>query len=344
MESGLVKKLLVGAAVALGLWLGARYVLPVALPFLLGGLLALAAEPAVAFSVRKFRMNRKLAAILGVSLTILFSAGLIWLAAALAVRELGQLAADLPDLQDGKEVLRGWLTDLANRAPENIRNPAQQMVTSLFEDKKPLARQLSDKLPGMVGNFVSSMGNGLLGIGTGILSAFLISARLPALREKAQNMLPQQWQHRCAPALKRVRGSLGGWFKAQIKLSAVTWALVSVGFWLLRIPDFFLWAALVALVDAVPILGTGTVLAPWSLICFLQGETFRGVGLLCLWASAVITRTVLEPRLMGKHLGMDPLTTLVALYAGFRLWGVVGLLLTPILTSAAKSLIAGEEG
>lgn len=343
MDPAFIKKILIGIIVALGLWLGARYVLPVVLPFLLGGLLALAAEPAVSFGVRKFRLNRKLAAILGVSLTILLSAGLIWLAAATAVRELGQLASDLPDLQEGKTALRGFLTDLADRVPDSIRAPAHQVVDSLFEERKPLARQLSDKLPGLVGSFVSSMGSGLLGIGTGLLSAFLISVRLPVLRQKAENLLPPQWQQRFTPALRRVRGSLGGWLKAQLKLCGVTWAVVSVGFLLLRIPNALLWAALVAAVDAVPILGTGTVLAPWSILCFVRRETFRGVGLLCLWAASVVTRTVLEPRLMGKHLGIDPLTTLLALYTGFRLWGVAGLLLTPVLVSAVKSLMTGKE-
>ena len=99
-----------------------------------------------------------------------------------------------------------------------------------------------------------------------------------------------------------------------------------------------------ALVDAIPILGTGTVLLPWSLICFWEGNTTRGVGLLLLYAVAAATRTVLEPKLVGKHLDLDPLATLVALYAGFRLWGIPGLLLAPIFASAVKSLLSPDTG
>ena len=94
-----------------------------------------------------------------------------------------------------------------------------------------------------------------------------------------------------------------------------------------------------AVVDAIPILGTGTVLVPWALVSLLQKESLKAIGLLCTYGAAAITRTVLEPKLVGRHLGLDPLTTLIALYAGYRFWGVLGLLLTPILASAAKSLL-----
>ena len=132
--------------------------------------------------------------------------------------------------------------------------------------------------------------------------------------------------------------SLGGWLKPQFHLSAFTYGIVSVGFLVLGIPYAPAWAVLVALVDAKPILGTGTVLLPWALVCLLQGESLRAIGLLCTYAAAFMTRTVLEPRIMGRQLGMDPLITLLAVYVGYRLWGFPGMLFTPILASAAKSL------
>jgi predicted PurR-regulated permease PerM len=95
----------------------------------------------------------------------------------------------------------------------------------------------------------------------------------------------------------------------------------------------------VSLVDAFPILGTGTVLLPWALISALQGQTVRGIGLLSVYAAISLTRSVLEPKLLGNHLGLDPLATLVALYAGFRLWGFGGMLLAPLLAVVVTQLI-----
>ena len=113
-----------------------------------------------------------------------------------------------------------------------------------------------------------------------------------------------------------------------------SFAIVCGGFLLLRIPYAPVWAALTALVDAIPILGTGTVLLPWALICFLQGETVRALGLLGTYAVAMLSRSILEPRLVGKQLGLDPLVTLAALYTGFRIWGIAGMILSPVICVA----------
>lgn len=335
------KKILTIAAVFAGLWLGARYVLPVALPFLLGAALALAAEPLV----RRLavRLPRGAAAGIGVTAALLGAVTIGMFVAALAVKEVGRLATVVPDLQDtvrqGMVLAQDFLVSAAEQAPEGVRPLLQRTALELFDDGTVMLQQVTQRIPGAVGTAVGWVGNGVLGVGTGVLSAFLISARLPKLRAALQRRLPQSWHEKYLPALRRVRHALGGWLKAQLKLAVVTWGIVTAGFLLLRISYAPVWAALVALVDAIPILGTGTVLVPWAVVCFLQGESLRSVGLLCTYGAALITRTVLEPRLVGRQLGMDPLATLVALYVGYRFWGILGLLFTPILASAAMSLV-----
>ena len=101
-------------------------------------------------------------------------------------------------------------------------------------------------------------------------------------------------------------------------------------------------ALLTAVVDAVPLLGTGTVLVPWALVSFLSGEPVRAVGLLGGYVTALLTRSALEPKLLGRQLGLDPLAALVALYIGFRLWGFGGMILAPILTVTARELCRGD--
>ena len=337
MPKTTVKKVFLATAVVAGLWLLLRWLLPVALPFLLGALLAMASEPAVAFGENRLHLPRKVASGLGVSLTLALLAGLMVLLGAILVRQVGRLTGSVPDLEAGAAVLKDWLLTLADRAPEGVRVVAQRTVLDFFDDGTALVRQVSDRLPGMVGSLVAGVGSGFLGIGTGLLAAFLISVRLPNLRIQLKKALPERWHTTYMPALARFRGSLVGWLKAQGKLALVTWCIVSLGFFLLGIPYWPLWAALVALVDAVPILGTGIVLIPWAIAGFLQGKQLQAVGLLCCWGVAMVTRTVLEPKLMGRQLGLDPLTTLMALYMGFRFWGIPGLLLTPILASAVKN-------
>lgn len=349
MSRSPAKKAAVLAGVFLAAWLGVKYLLPLAMPFLLGGGLALAAEPAVRLFQQRLKLKRGTAAGIGVSVTLLFLAAVAALAGALAVRELGELARALPELEgtarQGLTVLQDWLLSLAGRLPEGIGTALTDSLLRLFGSGSELADSLVGRLPGLVTGILSVLPDSFLGLGTGLLSGFLISARLPRLRQAAADRLPPVWREKYLPAIKGMRKALGGWLRAQCKLAGMTYCIVALGLLILQIPYGPLWAIAVALVDAVPMLGTGTVLIPWSIVSFLQGSTVRGVGLLAVYAVAALTRSAMEPRLVGRQLGIDPLVTLAALYAGYQLWGFPGLLLAPMLAAAAMQLVrAGPEG
>lgn len=325
------------AAGFLGLWLFLRYLLPIFLPFGAGLLLALAAEPAVRLGTR-LKLPRWAATGLGVTVTLLLLVCLIGILGAAMVRELRELAGRLPNLQDTAQQathrLRLFLEDAANHAPEGVRPLVNRSVSRLFSSGSTLMEQATVRLPGAISSFLSRVPDGALGIGTGILSGFMLSSRLPKLKAMALEKIPEGVKNRLFPAIKRAKHALFGWLKAQCKLCAITFCVVFLGFLLLRIPYAPLWAAVVALVDAVPLLGTGTVLLPWALVSLLKHQHLRSVGLLCIYAASFLTRTVLEPRLVGRHLGLDPLVTLVFLYLGYRFWGIIGMLLAPMLAAA----------
>lgn len=342
MQQTALKKIILAAIFAVAVWAGYRFVLPIMLPFLLGGLLALAAEPVVAFGVRRLRLKRSLSAGLGVTMTMVMLSAVISLVGAVAVKEVGNLARSLPNLEKGTQTLQDWLISAADKAPEGVRNIAQRTVLEVFDDGTAVVEQISRRVPNVLTSVISGVGSSVLGVGTGILAAFFISARLPRLKQSLAQKLPESWKEKYLPALKRIYRNLGGWLKAQGKLALVTWGIVSVGLLVLRLPFAPAWAALVALVDAIPILGTGTVLVPWALVNFIQGDSLGAVILLSTYAAAAITRTVLEPRLVGRQLGLDPLMTLFVIYIGYRFWGFLGLVLAPIAASAIKSVVSPQ--
>ena len=119
----------------------------------------------------------------------------------------------------------------------------------------------------------------------------------------------------------------------------LTFCILLAGFLLLQVPYAPLWATLIALVDAIPMLGTGLILVPWSVIRFLQQEPAQAIGLLGIFVTATLARSALEPRLVGQQLGLDPLVTLIALYLGYQLLGIPGLLVAPLLAVAAVHLV-----
>ena len=140
------------------------------------------------------------------------------------------------------------------------------------------------------------------------------------------------------PALQHLKTSLGKWLLAQGKLISITYLIVSLGLLLLGVSYPFGWGVLVAAVDAIPLLGTGTVLLPWALTKLLQGQFLLAAGLTILYLVAMVVRTVLEPRFFGRHLGLDPLVMLFFLYFGYRLWGFFGIVISPLLAATTKAL------
>lgn len=323
-------------AVAVGYPL-AKLALPVSLPFLLGLGLALAAEPAVGWMHRR-GLNRSVAAGIGVAGVFLLSAAVLTLATSLLLRQVGQLAQLLPTAaeaaQQGMQLLQQWLLSIAGKVPENMRPTVTGIVRGLFQNGDNFLLQLAQKLPQMAGNALGSLSNGLIWGITAVLAAFMISIRLPLLISK----IPPQWRKNARAATATFRSTIGRWLLAEGKLALVAFVLMSAGFFLLRIRNALLWAALVTMVDILPILGVGTVLIPWSLVSYLQGDTALALGLLGVFAAVWLVRSVLEPRLIGSELGLDPLVTLVCIYGGFRLWGIGGMLLAPVAAVSAVQL------
>lgn len=327
--------------------LGMQYLLPLISPFLLGTLLALAAEPMVRFLHKKLRLPRPVGTAIGVSMAFCLLAMAVLVLCAFLLRQLRSLAGVLPDLEvtarSGLELVKNYLLALASHAPSGIRPILEENVSAFFSDGSSLLGKLTAWLLGLAGRLLSHVPDSALGLGTAILAAFLISARLPQIRRWLLKRLPKERLRALLATLKRLKTVLGGWLTAQCKLMGVTFCIAAGGLTLLRIPKSLLWALIVCLVDALPVLGSGTVLVPWALVCFLQGEGVRAIGILGTYAAAALTRSMLEPKLVGRHLGLDPLVTLAALYIGYRLWGVGGMLLAPMLTVALLQLVRPPE-
>ena len=337
----LVRKLLTLGTLLLGLYISIRYLLPLFFPFLLGGALALAAEPLVRFLCK--RLPRPVAAGIGVTLSFAFLAMVLLLLAALVLRQLRTLTGVLPDLENtirsGMQTLSSRLIEFAGKAPGGTAAVLQRQIGDFFSGGNALLERTTGYLLHLASGILSQVPGRALSFGTAIIASFMISSKLPILKNAVRSRLDSQNLQSLFEALRRLRHSLLSWLKAQLKLSGITFAVATVGLLLLRIPHALFWAILIALVDAFPVLGTGAVLVPWSFVSFLQGDTLLAFGLLGLYCAATVTRTILEPRLVGKQLGLDPLVTLISLYAGFKLFGLPGMIFAPMLAVTVTQLM-----
>ena len=96
----------------------------------------------------------------------------------------------------------------------------------------------------------------------------------------------------------------------------------------------------IGFVDALPILGSGTVMIPWAIICGLNGDIQLGIAIIILLVIMSVVRQFLEPRLVSKHIGVHPIFTLIAMYTGFKFIGVMGMLIGPIILIIFKNVFA----
>lgn len=342
-----LRKTLTALLLLLGCWLGLRFLLDTATPFLLAIPLALAAEPLVKTLQKRLKLPRGIASALGVVLVLTLTVLLVATLFALLIRELGSLAGIMPDLEQaalsGLDSLEGWLLGLARKAPKGVGAVLTHGVEGMFSNSSALLDQASSKLLALASGLLKSLPDSALGLGTWVLATFMLSSRLPKIRQWLVSQLPESWHQRIAPSLSALKKTLGRWLLAQGKLVLITFSLLTAGFLFLRIDHALLWAAAVCLVDILPILGTGTVLIPWSLVCFLQGDTFLALGILGIYTMITLVRSVLEPRFVGKGLGLDPLLTLLAIYVGYRLWGLLGMLIAPLLAVAVTQILLGQK-
>lgn len=328
------------------LWLSITYLLPISLPFALGAGLALLADPAARFLRDRLHLPPAAATAISVTGVFCLCATLLLLLLAFLMGQLRHIGSFFPQIEQGLtqavSALRNFLLTLAPHMPDSIHHLLDHWAEDLLSDSSSLLSGFISRLPQMATGLLSNLSEWLFGLITGIISGYMLSVRLPRLRQWVRQRLPERWRQQYFPAISGLKRALGGWLLAEVKLAAIAFILLLAGLSLLRIKPVVTLAALITLVDAFPVLGVGTVLLPWAALRLIQQDYALGFGILGLYIVIWLVRSILEPKLLGKELGLDPLLTLVCIYAGFRLWGLFGMLLAPIaamaFTQAAKQL------
>lgn len=336
------KLLLYALAALLGVWLTAKFLLPIGLPFLLGWALSRLTRPVTMRLHRRCRFPLWLSSLLCITLSAALLSGVVWLLGRWGIGQITALSRRLPallsSLSQPLAALHTRLLHLAEKLPEPFVPAAVQWLDRFFEGGSVVADTVSDGLLSFAGRALSCVPDLVLFSLTTLLSAYLFSSEGPRLAEAAKRRLPESLLRRAKSVGRHLLSALGGYLRTQLRLSGVVFLLVAGGLLLLRQTQPILLALLIAVIDALPVFGVGTVLLPWGVLAFLRGNPVLGAGLLVLYALCAVVRAFLEPKFLGKQIGLDPLLTLLALYAGFRLFGVLGMILLPVAAILLKQL------
>ncbi len=334
---------LLGAALVV--YVSTRYLLFWLLPFLAAYAVAAAMEPAILYLRRRLHLKRGFcAAVLTLALLLLVFALLGFLGAGL-FREMTDLLASAPQLLEGVPELflrfRQRLDQYCAACPAALRGWLDAALREVAKFSSHLFSTLSGKLLDIFTYVVARLPQLVLVCVTSVLAVLFTSAAFPSIRSFINRQLPPRGIKLLAALKSTAWQTLRKWLRAELTLLLLTFLQLLIGFWIVDLRYPLLAAFLTTLVDALPIFGAGTVLIPWGLLCLLFERVPLAIVLFLLYACVLIVRSIAEPRLMASQVGLPPIASLLAIYLGYCVMGVWGMLLFPLLLLFVKQLHDG---
>ena len=257
--------------------------------------------------------------------------GLFYGAGLLVYREMGSFLADAPEIYQsviaeiGDALQNG--RKLAEYFPQNLQPPLLAFSDNLDGLFGKLVSRAAEPTVQIAGHVAKSIPNLLVNMVIIILSSYLFLADRESIMRWLKEHLPA-FVFRYIEYMKRdAKGLIGGYFLAQFRIMCVVALILAAGFLVLGVRYGVLLAFLTAILDFLPIFGTGTVLFPWAVVKLFAGEYAYATGLILLYILTQVVRQIIQPKIVGESMGLPPLMTLFLLYLGFKLRGLTGMIL-----------------
>jgi len=257
--------------------------------------------------------------------------GLFYGASLLVYREMGSFLADAPEIYQsviaeiGDALQNG--RKLAEYFPQNLQPPLLAFSDNLDGLFGKLVSRAAEPTVQIAGHVAKSIPNLLVNMVIIILSSYLFLADRESIMRWLKEHLPA-FVFRYIEYMKRdAKGLIGGYFLAQFRIMCVVALILAAGFLVLGVRYGVLLAFLTAILDFLPIFGTGTVLFPWAVVKLFAGEYAYATGLILLYILTQVVRQIIQPKIVGESMGLPPLMTLFLLYLGFKLRGLTGMIL-----------------
>lgn len=228
---------------------------------------------------------------------------------------------------------------LGERFPIFSGSEVLPFLSGIFTEAASYA---AGEIASALGGVVQALPGGIAGAVFGVVAFVYLMADLPGAAAGIRALLPKTWADGASRALTGVERALFSYLRSCLTLMAVTFLCLLVGLWALGAASPFAVSLAISFVDALPVFGCGTVLIPWAIWSFAVGEIGRGAGLLIVFLVVYLVRQFLEPRLIGRMTGAHPFVALAAVYVGWRVAGVLGLVLAPVVLVFVRG--AREEG
>jgi sporulation integral membrane protein YtvI len=337
-----LQKIAVLTVFAAAIYIFARHVLTYFAPFVLGYIISAALEPAVRFFHKKCKIPRAIASIVLILLTVL----LIVFGIGTAISQLATQANNfIENLPRHSENIRGAMHTVGERFNDVLDILPYTWREAIAESDFDVFQSVAGFLGSGIGaggvSAVRQIPNLVLFIVFTFISAFFFTKDKQKLKDFLNSRISEDnFFRRAYIELKNgVLKTLAGYVKTQLIIMSITSSIVILGLIILREPYAFLIGITVGFIDGLPLFGAGWILNPWALYHFVTGRYPFAIGLLVIYGTVFLVKQLISPKILGYQIGIHPLIVLISIYAGFKMFGVVGIIIGPVVSVCVKVIV-----
>lgn len=331
------------ALVALIIFVSVRYALKWIMPFIIGFFIAFLTRPAASALRKVTKMHQKLAGFLALVLGYAAIVFALWLLGSKIFISLRDLFVKLPEYYDST------ILPFLSSAMSSLENLAKQISPETLDQLYSMAENTLDSLR----SYILRISSGALSAIAGttaripfyfisfaftILASVFISMDYDKIIHFIKNQLPPRGRQFMSDAKSHIGKTVLGYLRAYTIILLITFTELCIGFWILKIENAVGLAAIIALADILPVVGTGGILIPWAIVMLFTQNYILALGLIIIYIVILVVRNFTEPKIIGDQLGLNPLVTLIAIYLGYRFMGVLGMIALPLVTNILVGL------
>lgn len=328
-------KLVVNLLISLVILLFCVFVVPKVIvffmPFVVGWIISCIANPFVVFLEKKLKVRRKAGTVVVIICVIAAVIGIGYALGIVLFRQIAGFVEDLPqmwkalqhDFDNFGSLINQYIGDKAPKFTEVVNGLGDaigELITSI-------PQQLDFSSFSGMGSMVGNIASVIISVIMCMLSAYFFIADREWVSSFVQKHLPRSIFQKYDVFTSSLKQAVGGYFKAQFRIEIWMYVLLLIGLSILNVRYSLLIALLMAFLDFLPFFGTGIVLVPWAIVTVIGGNYLRAVGFLVIWGAGQLFRQLIQPKIMGDSIGMEPIPTLFLLFAGYRIAGVGGMLI-----------------
>ncbi len=312
-----------------------KFVLPALVPFLIAFLLAALLQMPAKKLGKESEQRRRIAAILlcGAFYAVLFF--IVIILGTKAVKGIGGMVVAAPSVYNEKIVpLIGELAASLEEAVSSVDAAASQQIEGVFTE---ISQNMGQYISDFSVNAVKWLSGGVTGIPgfvvklvVTVVATFFMAADFPKITAFFQRRIPAGKEAAVKKGVDYMKNVIFIYIKSYSLLFSLTFVELSIGLLMLRIPYAILLALGIAVFDILPVLGTGGILLPWAVILLVMGNVPLAIGIVVLYIIITAIRNTIEPKIVGKQIGLHPLATLIAMFIGLKLFGIAGMIVFPV--------------